>query len=77
MYLLVFGLGMLEAAGTSLFVIAVLTVPIMATHWALGHTDGAVAEAFALGAVPTSAISGRMAQRVTGGVTRRTLGWLL
>lgn len=77
MYLLVFGLDMLEAAGTSLLVIAVLTIPTMATHWALGHIDWAVAGAFALGAVPTSAISGRMAQRVTGGATRRAFGWFL
>ena len=30
---------MREAAGTSLLVIAVLTVPTLATHWALGHID--------------------------------------
>jgi uncharacterized membrane protein YfcA len=77
MYLLVFGLTMLEAAGTSLLVIAVLAVPTLATHWALGHIDWAVAGAFALGAVPTSAVSGRMAQRVQGGGTRRAFEWFL
>ncbi len=41
-YLLVFGLDMREAAGTSLLVIAVLTVPTLATHWAR-HIDWAVA----------------------------------
>lgn len=77
MYLLVFGLTMLEAAGTSLLVIAVLAVPTLATHWALGHVDWAVAGAFALGAVPTSAASGRIAQRMQGGATRRAFGWFL
>lgn len=77
MYLLVFGLTMLEAAGTSLLVIAVLAVPTLATHWALGHVDWTVAGAFALGAVPTSAVSGRLAQRVPGGATRRAFGWFL
>ena len=77
MYLLVFGLSMLEAAGTSLLVIAVLAIPTLATHWALGHVDWSVAGGFALGAVPTSAVSGRLAQRVTGATTRRAFGWFL
>ncbi|WP_198152932.1 sulfite exporter TauE/SafE family protein [Pseudofrankia sp. DC12] len=41
MYLVVFGLDMRQAAGTSLLVIAGLTVPTLATHWGLGHVDGA------------------------------------
>ena len=40
MYLLLFGLAMPEAAGTSLLVISVLTLPTMATHWALGTSTG-------------------------------------
>ena len=77
MYLLVFGLGMREAVGTSLLVIAVLTVPTLATHWALGHIDWGVAGAFALGAVPASAVSGRLARRVGGETVRRAFGGLL
>jgi len=76
-YLLVFGLDMTEAAGTSLLVIAVLSIPTMATHWALGHIDWAVAGAFALGAVPASAIRGHLAQRVAAEATRRAFGWFL
>jgi uncharacterized membrane protein YfcA len=56
MYLLLFGLTMAKAAGTSLLVISVLTVPTLVTHWA--HIDWAVAGAFALGAVPASMLSG-------------------
>lgn len=77
MYLLVFGLDMRQAAGTSLIVIAVLTIPTTVTHWALGHIDWAVAGAFALGAVPASALSGRLAQQVTSSAVRQAFGWFL
>jgi len=77
MYLLGFGLEMREAVGTSLLVIAVLTVPTLATHWALGHIDWTAAAAFALGAVPASAVSGRLAQRISGQMVRRAFAWLL
>jgi uncharacterized membrane protein YfcA len=77
MYLLVFGLLIREAAGTSLLVIAVMTVPTLATHWALGHIDWAVAGAFAAGAVPSSFISSRAAQHATGSSVRNAFGWFL
>jgi uncharacterized membrane protein YfcA len=77
MYLLLFGLTMPEAAGTSLLVISVLTVPTMVTHWTLGHIDWAVAAAFALGAIPASALSGRLAQKAAGNATRKAFGWFL
>lgn len=77
MYLLIFGLDMRQAAGTSLLVISVLTVPILAAHAALGHIDWTVAGAFALGAVPTSVLSGRLAQRVTSGSLQKAFGWFL
>jgi uncharacterized membrane protein YfcA len=77
MYLLVFGLTMAEAAGTSLLVISVLTLPTLVTHWALGHIDWAVASAFALGAVPMSVLSGIAAQRISGTGTRQAFGWFL
>jgi uncharacterized membrane protein YfcA len=77
MYLLLFGLTMPEAAGTSLLVISVLTLPTMVTHWTLGHIDWAVAGAFALGAVPASALSGKLAQKAAGDATRKAFGWFL
>ncbi|MFZ2014602.1 MAG: sulfite exporter TauE/SafE family protein [Nocardioides sp.] len=77
MYLLLFGLTMTEAAGTSLLVISVLTMPTLVTHWALGHIDWSVAGAFAVGAVPASMLSGIAAQRTPGGATRRAFGWFL
>ncbi len=77
MYLLLFGLTMRESAGTSLLVIAVLAVPTLAAHWSLGHVDWPVAGAFALGAVPASALSGRYAHVVAGPRVRHAFGWFL
>lgn len=77
LYLLAFGLRMRQAVGTSLVVIAVLAVPTLATHWALGHIDWAVAGEFLLGMLPGSAAGSRLAQRVEGPRLRRAFGWFL
>lgn len=77
LYLLVFGLRMRQAVGTSLLVIAVLSVPTLATHWALGHIDWAVSVAFALGLLPGSAVGGHLAHRIEGPSLRRAFGWFL
>jgi len=77
MYLLVFGLTMRQSAGTSLLVIAVLALPTLIVHWSLGHIDWPVAAAFAVGAVPASAVSGRFAHVVAGPQVRRAFGWFL
>lgn len=77
MYLLLFGLTMRQSVGTSLLVVSVLAVPTLLTHWSLGHIDWTVAAAFALGAVPASALSGRAAQTVAGPSVRRAFGWFL
>lgn len=76
-YLLVFGLTMRQATGTSLLVISVLAIPTLATHWALGHIDWRIAGAFALGAVPASAVSSRLAHRISGDRLRKGFGWFL
>ena len=77
MYLLIFGLRMRQAVGTSLLVIAVLAVPTLATHWALGHIDWTVAAAFAAGEIPASVASGRLAHRISGPRVRHGFGWFL
>lgn len=77
LYLLVFGLRMRQSVGTSLLVISVLAVPTLATHWALGHIDWALAGKFAVGAVPGAIVGGRWAQRVAGPSVRRAFGWFL
>ncbi len=68
---------MRQAVGTSLLVIAVLSIPTLAMHWALGHVDWTVAGALALGAMPASAVSARLAHKVTGTTLRHAFGWFL
>jgi uncharacterized protein len=77
MYLILFGLNIQESAGTSLLVIAVLTLPTLGTHWALGHIDWAVAGAYALGVVPSAAVSAQFAQRTPAKFVRSAFGWFL
>jgi hypothetical protein len=77
LYLLVFGLRMRQAVGTSLMVVAVLSVPTLITHTALGHVDWAVAVLFALGVVPTSVIGSHYSNRFATGMQRRAFGIFL
>jgi hypothetical protein len=77
LYLLVFGLRMRQAVGTSLLVVAVLSVPTLATHWALGHIDWALAGQFGAGMLPGSVIGSRLAQRAQGPRLRKAFGWFL
>jgi uncharacterized protein len=77
LYLLVFGLRMRQAVGTSLLVIAVLAVPTLATHWALGHIDWVLAGEFAIGLLSGVVIGSRLAHRIQGPVLRQAFGWFL
>jgi uncharacterized membrane protein YfcA len=77
LYLLMFGLRMRQAVGTSLLVIAVLSVPTLITHWALGHIDWGVAVAFTAGLVPASVAGAHLSSRLAGGVQRRAFGVFL
>ena len=77
LFVMVLGLTMPESAGTSLVVIAALSVPTLATHWALGHIDWPVAGAFALGSIPGAAVGSRLAQRLPADAMRRSFGVLL
>lgn len=77
LFVVVLGLTMPESAGTSLVVIAVLAVPTLVTHWALGHIDWAVAGPFAAGAVPAAPVGAWMAPRVGGDRLKTAFGVLL
>jgi uncharacterized membrane protein YfcA len=78
LYLLVFGLRMRQAVGTSLIVAAGLSVPTLVAHTALGHIDWAVAAIFGCGLVPAGVVGARVAHRIEGpGVVRRAFGWFL
>ncbi|HVT78281.1 MAG TPA: sulfite exporter TauE/SafE family protein [Acidimicrobiales bacterium] len=77
LYLLVFGLRMRQAVGTSLIVVAVLSIPTLITHTALGHVDWSVAAWFAAGVIPTSVIGGHYSSGFGAGVQRRIFGVFL
>ncbi len=77
LFVLVLGLTMPESAGTSLVVIAVLSIPTFATHWILGHIDWAVAAAFAAGSIPGAGIGSTLAQRLPAEAMKRAFGLLL
>jgi uncharacterized membrane protein YfcA len=77
LYLLIFGLTIRQAVGTSLLVITVLAIPTLGIHWALGHINWALAGEFAAGQIPGSAAGGRFAHHVQGPVVRRAFGCFL
>jgi uncharacterized membrane protein YfcA len=77
LFVLAVGLGMRRAAGTSLVTGAVLSVPTLLTHWALGDIDWAISFAFAMGLVPGALVGARLVHRLDGAVVQRTFGALL
>jgi uncharacterized membrane protein YfcA len=77
MFLILFGLSMPEASGTSLLVIVGLVLPTTAAHWALGNIDWTVAGALTLGAVPASLVSAAWAQRLDASRLQVAFGWFL
>lgn len=77
LYLLALGLPMRTSSGTSLAVIAALTVPTLITHWALGHVDWPVAAAFAAGSIPAAYLGGLLAKRFRNDPLRVSFGWLI
>jgi uncharacterized membrane protein YfcA len=77
LFVLVLGLTMTESAGTSLVVFAVLSIPTLLTHWALGHIDWAVAGPFAAGAIPGALAGSRFVTRLDPDRLKRTFGAML
>jgi uncharacterized protein len=77
LFVLVLGLTMPESAGTSLVVIAVLSVPTLVTHWALGHIDWSVAAAFGGGAIPGALGGAALAPHLPAEAMKRGFGLLL
>jgi uncharacterized membrane protein YfcA len=76
-FVLVLGLTTGVAAGTSMVVAGVLSLPTLAVHWSLGHVDWSVAAVFALGVVPGLLAGRAAADRLPTTVARRAFGALL
>jgi uncharacterized membrane protein YfcA len=77
LFLIVLGLDMNKAAGTSLVVASALTIPMLVTHALVGDIDWTVAVAFAVGLVPGSIVGARLAQRLPVDRLRLAFGLLL
>lgn len=77
LFVLFLGLTAVEAAGTSMVVVGILTIPTLFTHWALGHIDWIVAAGFAVGLIPAAAIGSRIAQHIPPARSRLTFGAML
>src|SRR5207342_1493834 len=73
-FVLVLGLTAVEAAGTSMVVVGILTIPTLGTHWVLGHIDWTVAAGFAVGLIPGAAVGARIAQRISAERLRASFG---
>ena len=76
-FVLLAGLRMRQAAATSLLVAGVLSVPTLATHWALGHVDWTVAGLFGLGLVPGTLAGTRLARHLPPVPAQRAFGLVL
>jgi uncharacterized membrane protein YfcA len=76
-FVLVLGLTTAAAAGTSMVVAGILSLPTLAIHWSLGHVDWVVAAVFALGVVPGLLAGRAVATRVPTETARRAFGVLL
>ena len=77
LFLLVVGLEMSEATGTSLVVAAVLTVPTLATHAIIGDIDWTIAGMFALGLVPGAHLGATLSRQFATDRLRTAFGVLL
>jgi uncharacterized membrane protein YfcA len=76
-FILLLGLSTASAAGTSLVVAGVLSIPTLYIHWKLGHMDWAVAGLFALGSMPGTQLGLRVGEHVPTDTARRAFGVLL
>ena len=77
LFLLVLGLDLNEAAGTSLVVAVAVSAPTLATHVLLGDLDLAIAGVFALGLIPGVVAGSQLAQRIASGRLRVAFGGFL
>jgi uncharacterized membrane protein YfcA len=72
---LVLNHGYRRAVGTSLVIAAVLSIPAVITHAALGHVDWTVAFYFGVGLIPGAFTGSQLAPRIRESVLQAVLGW--
>jgi len=77
LFLVVLGLDIHEAAGTSLLVAAAVTVPTIATHALMGNLDWLLSSRLALGLVPGAVVGAWLAHRLPTARLRAGFGFVL
>lgn len=65
-FILLLGLSMHKAAGTSLVCIAGFAIPGTITHWLLGHIDPILMISLGVAVIPASYVGARVALRLKG-----------
>lgn len=77
LFMVMLGMAIVEAAGTSMVVVAVLTFPTVISHVVLGHVNWAVAGAFGAGMLPMSQLGAVLSPRIPPRTGRVTFGAML
>jgi uncharacterized membrane protein YfcA len=77
LFVLVLGMTATRAAGTSMVVVGILTIPTLITHTVLGHVSLVVASGFAIGLIPASAYGAHISQRLHPARARAAFGAML
>lgn len=77
LFIVMLGLEVTRAIGTSLLVASLITIPTLGTHMLLGGIDWSVAAWFTLGLAPGALAGGLVAQRVPAEQMRRFFGAFL
>lgn len=77
LFIVLLGVDISRAIGTSLLIATVLTLPTLATHIMLGGVDWPVAAWFAVGLAPGTFLGGLLAQRVPSDKMRTAFGVFL
>lgn len=77
LFIVLFGLQMPEATGTSLVVAAALTIPTLVTHALVGDVVWSITVAFTLGLVPGTLAGARFAAHLPADRLRKPFGVLL
>lgn len=77
LFVVLLGVEINRAIGTSLLIATVLTVPTLATHILLGGIDWSVAALFAVGLAPGTFLGGVAAQQIPASKLKRVFGIFL
>jgi len=76
-FILIFGMEMQRAAGTSLLCVAAFAIPGTLIHWYLGHIDPKLTFLLTLGVIPSTSLGARLAIRIDARRLQKYFGGFL